>query len=290
MIHEIRANQSSFHPVKFMSGLNIVLADRTEGSSKKDTRNGLGKSTLIEIIHFCLGSKPKKGHGLALPALKEWEFTMDLSLGDERISITRAVAEPKCVTVLGLDEYRADIPTPNLMGERSFTIEEWREFLGKSLFSLDIPEASSYKPSFRSLISYFVRRDHDAFSSPFFHFPRQSTWDIQIHVAILLGLEWRHVVQWQEIKDRRKDITNIRRLLNRDALPYIHGSIGELEAERVVLLQDIENSSISLDNFRVHPQYESIQKDANELTKDLHAATNSNVISIRRLELYKKSS
>ena len=287
MIHEIRANQPSFHPVKFTPGLNVVLADRAEGSSKKDTRNGLGKSTLIEIIHFCLGAKPKTGQGLAVPALKKWEFTMDLSLGDERICITRAVAEPKYVTVSGLDKDRTDIPSLNLMGERSFTIAGWREFLGKSLFSLDNRRASSSKPSFRSLISYFVRRDHHAFGNPFSHFPKQSTWDAQIHVAFLLGLEWRHVLQWQGINDRIKEINSIRKQVKRGAVPHMHGSIGELEAERVVLSQDIENSSKSLDNFRVHPQYESIQKEANQLTKDLHAATNSNVISVRRLELYK---
>ena len=55
MIHGVYANQSSFHPVKFSTGLNVVLAERTHASSQKDTRNGLGKSTLIEIIDFCLG-------------------------------------------------------------------------------------------------------------------------------------------------------------------------------------------------------------------------------------------
>ena len=56
MIHRITANKSSFHPVEFTPGLNVVLADRTDTSTQKDTRNGLGKSTLIDIIDFCLGS------------------------------------------------------------------------------------------------------------------------------------------------------------------------------------------------------------------------------------------
>ena len=206
MIHEITANQTSFRPIRLKPGLNVILADRTEGSSRRDTRNGLGKSTLVEIIHFCLGAQIRSGRGLAIPALAEWAFTMDVSLADERITVTRALAEPNIVTVSGLGEDWSDIPQVNLMGERSFTQMQWRAFLGKALFSLPTTKAPKYNPSFRSLISYFVRRGHHAFGDPFSHFRNQRTWDVQLHVALLLGLEWNHAVQWQRIKDRDTDL------------------------------------------------------------------------------------
>jgi uncharacterized protein YydD (DUF2326 family) len=57
MIKKLSANQPSFKTVEFSAGFNVVLADRTQESTKRDSRNGLGKSTLIEIIHFCLGAK-----------------------------------------------------------------------------------------------------------------------------------------------------------------------------------------------------------------------------------------
>ena len=102
MIHSIAANQPTFRPVKLTPGLNVILADRTKGSSRKDTRNGLGKSTLIEIIHFCLGAKALSGRGLAIPALKDWAFAMEMSLGADRITVTRALKSPNTVTVSGL--------------------------------------------------------------------------------------------------------------------------------------------------------------------------------------------
>ena len=289
MIHEIRANKDSFRPIKFTPGLNVVLADRAKGSSRKDTRNGLGKTTLIEIIHFCLGAGVRRGQGLAVPALWEWTFTMEISLGDERIIITRAVATPNTVTVSGLGEGWQDIPPVNLMGERSFSIKRWVNFLGEALFSLTTPEAPKYNPSFRSLISYFVRRGHQAFGDPFFHFRNQQPWDMQLHVALLLGLEWHYAVQWQQIKDRDKDLKSLRKLVEHGAVPHIIGSIGELEAERVTLMQEIEDSSRALENFRVHPQYESIQEEANQLTEELHAVTNANVLAARRLKLYQQT-
>ena len=56
MIHAVRCDHPSFNTVSFKSGFNVVLADKTNQSSIKDSRNGLGKSLLIEIIHFCLGA------------------------------------------------------------------------------------------------------------------------------------------------------------------------------------------------------------------------------------------
>ncbi|MFM6726441.1 MAG: DUF2326 domain-containing protein, partial [Dolichospermum sp.] len=64
MIYAVRCNQPSFKTVNFRPGLNVVLADRTEESGIRDSRNGLGKSTLIEIIHFCLGGNIEKARGL----------------------------------------------------------------------------------------------------------------------------------------------------------------------------------------------------------------------------------
>ncbi|WP_197075644.1 hypothetical protein [Leptospirillum sp. Group II 'CF-1'] len=76
MIKKIFANKSSFKTVEFRPGMNIVWADRTNDSTKKDSRNGLGKTTLIEIIHFCLGAKTSKGKGLLNTNLDGWEFSL----------------------------------------------------------------------------------------------------------------------------------------------------------------------------------------------------------------------
>lgn len=56
MISRIYANDTRFKPVKFEKGLNVILADRKQDSDEKDSRNGIGKTTLINILHFCLGS------------------------------------------------------------------------------------------------------------------------------------------------------------------------------------------------------------------------------------------
>ena len=56
---------------------------------------------MIEIIHFCLGSKSSKGKGLRVEALKGWEFTLDLEIEGKAFSVTRCVDDPNSVFVEG---------------------------------------------------------------------------------------------------------------------------------------------------------------------------------------------
>ena len=92
MIHAVRCDHSSFNTVHFKQGFNIVLADKTSQSSIKDSRNGLGKSLLIQIIHFCLGAS-KTGSALfrkdVFQQIKDWTFTLELELEGKTISVSR---------------------------------------------------------------------------------------------------------------------------------------------------------------------------------------------------------
>ena len=89
MIKAVRCDQPSFKEIKFKKGFNVVLAERTEDSTDKDSRNGLGKTTLIEIIHFCLGASTRLNKGLRVKELENWTFILDLTLRGNDYTIYR---------------------------------------------------------------------------------------------------------------------------------------------------------------------------------------------------------
>jgi len=60
MIRTISSSLPSFKTITFGAGLNIVLADVAETSTDRHTRNSAGKTSLVEIIHFVLGSDAAK--------------------------------------------------------------------------------------------------------------------------------------------------------------------------------------------------------------------------------------
>ena len=291
MIHGVYANKKSFHPVEFTTGLNVIVAERAEASSVKDTRNGLGKSTLIEIIDFCLGSRTIKGSGLCVEPLSEWAFTIDLTMSGNRIKATRAVESPNIVVIDGLTAGWIEQPdTDTNTGKRVLSVERWRVVLGWAFF--DLPRTSDtrkYAPSFRSLISYFVRRGLDSYSEPFRHFRQQKTWDIQLHVAFLLGLSWEYAAQSQELRDKESAVKAISQALQTGAIEGYLGSVGELEAERVQLEAQVKQEREAIATFRVYPQYESVQNEADSITRSVHELANQNVGDRRRLALYRDS-
>jgi len=291
MIRTIRCDKESFKTVDFRPGFNVVLADRTNEATRGDSRNGLGKTTLIEIIHFCLGSKPEKKQTLMQPEVSGWTFSMELDLGGQRITVHRNTGNPKRVQIEGDWSGwpimpRVDAETTNAY----MPIAAWNDVLGWLMFGLRIDETSEkYSPTFRSLISYFVRYGRDAFSNPFEHFRKQNEWDKQVNNAFLLGLAWENAQQWQQIKDREKILIQLKQAAASGLMPSLMGTIGELEAVKIRLEQQITQGKEQLDSFRVHPQYHDIEVQSNVLTRRIHDLANDNVTDRQLVEFYNAS-
>jgi len=168
-----------------------------------------------------------------------------------------------------------------------FKLERWKTLLGWALFGVSrTNDALKYKPTYRSLISYFIRRGADAYVEPFRHSRQQQPWDIQLHTGYLLGLNWENASKWQELKDQGKGIKAIGEAIKIGAMEGAWGAVGELEAERVQLETQVGTESDALSNFKVHPQYEAVQDEADRTTAEIHRLTNENVSDRRRLARY----
>ena len=291
MIHSLTANQASFHAVHFSKGLNLIVAERSEIATLKDTRNGLGKSTLIEIIDFCLGGKADRGKGLIIEPLKEWAFTLEITLAGSHIRATRAISDPGRIFLEGSTAEWPELPEKDGdTGKRFLKADSWKQLLGWALF--DIPAAMNtapYRASYRSLISYFIRRGADAYLEPFRHFRQQKPWDIQLHIAYLLGMGWEYAAQWQKLKDQEEGIRALEKAIKSGALEGALGSVGELETRCIQLEQQAADTRKALESFRVHPQYEAVQREADRLTTEIHTLLNANIADKRRLNRYEEA-
>lgn len=294
MIHAVRCNHASFKAVEFRPGFNVVLADRTEESGSKDSRNGLGKSTLIEIIHFCLGATVPTARGLGSQNLQGWAFSLDLTLTNKVITVTRSInkQESHQVAIEG-DTTSWLIQPKEKEGKKILSVTKWKALLGNLLFDLPIEnEEQKFKPTFRGLISYFIRRGRDAFSTPFEHHRKQLEWDKQVNNAFLLGLAWEDARDLQLLKDQKKLLDNIKKLKKDTETGVaigILGSLGELDALKVQVESQLRERKEALSNFRVAPQYHELEANANRLTAEIHEATNNNVAEKKLLEFYQSS-
>ena len=157
MIHELYANKSSFKKIQFNKGINIILAEGDDNT--ENSRNGLGKTTLVHIIHFCLGGTPNKKY-LPEDTFNDWEFTISIDISNEKIYAKRSFNEKSIIIVEGNFSKFPLKPTYSEEKEIYFyTLNEWKEVLGTSLLGLKNEKEFRFKPTFRKVISYFIRRD-----------------------------------------------------------------------------------------------------------------------------------
>lgn len=290
MIQSIRANRKGFHAIAFEPGLNLILADRSTTAGDRDTTNALGKSTLIEIIDFCLGSNTAPNKGLRIEALQGWAFTLNLTLRENEVAVTRATDTPGFFAIEGSTNGWPIQPTLNKDGVLGLDAKKWRSLLGWALFGLrELNAGTGYQPSTRSLLSYFLRSQTAAYNTPFKYFDHQKTWDIQVHNAFLLGLDWKKAAIWQQLKDQVNALDALNRAIKTGAVDGELASLGELEAERLRLSMQLERDRAALATFQVLPQYREIEAQANTLTGELHSLVNANISDQRRLERYRAS-
>jgi uncharacterized protein YydD (DUF2326 family) len=290
MIIAVRANKPSFREVKFTRGFNVILAERTKESSDKESRNGLGKTTLIEIIHFCLGADAVEGEGLIVDQLRDWVFTIDITLRNKKFSISRSINDNDLVKV---DGDFSDWPIkPSYSEEGKFyfvKIVEWKKILGFLMFDMPLDLSEKYHPTFRSLISYFIRRGPSAFHDPFKNYSQQRTYDVQVNNSFLLGLNWEYASQIQILKDKEKVLQDLKFAASQGLLTDFMDSKGELESIKFSLEERTKELEKQLTSFKVHPQYYHISSEANKITKQIQLIFNDINISQRILQNYNDS-
>ena len=150
-------------------------------------------------------------------------------------------------------------------------------------------EREGFGPTFRSLISYFIRRGYDAFSKPFEYYRKQKEWEKQVNCAYLLGLAWEDAQAWQQLKEQEEALTALKKAVTSGVVEGMVGKVGELEAKKVGLEEAARKQGEELRSFQVHPQYREIEQQASALTGEIHELSNQNVADRRLLTYYQSS-
>ena len=149
MIRRIRSDRPGFRTVEFGPGFNVVLAERSGEAGQQDSRNGVGKSTLVEIIAFCLGARLAELRTLKSPAIRGWTFYLDLDVAGRQVSAGRNTESPQRIIFAGDASGWPIQPAIRQEGE-TYTIAQWTSLLGTQLFGLDPNSGESHPPTFRS--------------------------------------------------------------------------------------------------------------------------------------------
>lgn len=288
MLRAIRSDKPGFKSAVFKSGLNLVVSDTTLSSTKKDTRNSTGKSSLIDILHFCLGANVDANSTLSKKELQDYSFSIDLDILGEQYTISRSISDPSKIQISG-NVAKLGFANSKDKDQVSTSVPDFRTLMGKMMFGLPKKE-TAYTPTFRALISYFVRRlSRGGSHNPFENFVKQPTWDMQVNNAYLLGLNWEDAERFQKLKDKEKRLENLKEIIREKIIPEMSEDIGKLESEKVRLDESVSELKNRITNFKVHENYKEIELEANTLTEKIHRITDLNFELRRSISLYLNS-
>ena len=244
---ELRANKESFQTVRFNpKGLTLVVGKKSnpDDRDRQHSTNGVGKSLLLYLINFCLGS----GNNDQLKEhLSDWEFTLAFELNGTNHTVTRTTEDQNVV----------------FFDEESTTTAEFRSFLGKEIFGL--AEDHIKYLTFRSLIGLFLRQGKPAYISYAKTWDRESLYSQQLRTTFLLGLNEQLVDKKRVLKEEKDRIKSIRSQFKKDSLlrEYFQG-----ERDAGLELKDLEEEVAKLEKeaseFRVAENYEDVSSKADE--------------------------
>lgn len=291
MIKRVWSDLSTFRSVNFSGGMNIVLADTNADSEETESTNGLGKTTLLRIIHFCLGSDFRREKTLSHPDLSGVTFYLEFCIDGTDFQISRNTASPKLVTV-SRDFVRDMLIDWEPRGNHALlSVEDWRAALSARLVpETRLPdEPMKFVPSFRELSYYYIRLGKEAYSDPQTAFRSQPGLSRRVSSAFLLGLNWPQQLELYSLQEAKKSVTAAIKALADVEAADNQISIGDLEADRVVLEETLAAREKEINNFNLRDDYHELEAELQRVDTEIHGLVNENHADGRLLAYYKES-
>lgn len=149
-IKKLYTEPATFEAVEFFDGLNFILGEKDESSSKN---NGVGKSLCVEFINFAL--LKQKAHSRVSKIPKEVfshdvTICLDVTIGQSLYTIKRTLAEAECPTILS-----------NGAVIKFSKLSDAINYLTEKLFG----DAELDRPNFREILGPLIRDEKSEFKS-----------------------------------------------------------------------------------------------------------------------------
>lgn len=268
----LTSNKKSFKPVQFKNefGLNFIVATQKnpELSDKGNTTNGVGKSLIIAIIHFCLASNKKESFKSDLSG---WSFTLTFRVGNEIFK----------------SERKTDSQDKIFLNGQEISLIKFKNKFGALLF--DIPSETS-ELTFRSLLPFFIRPRKASYVD--YENPNavKKEFQIQITNALLLGLDVLLVQEKFKLRKEKERIKNLVKELNQDDLLkdfFNQKKDATLEGQQVK--EDILKLENDLKEFKVADDYYEINKDADRIKLEIERIKNKITLTENQIKNIEES-
>lgn len=259
---KVSANQPSFKTVNFKkNSLNFIVAKQKdiESQSVGKTYNGVGKSLLVSIIHFCLGSRTQNYKSFC-QKLPEWEFSLEFIIDGLPYTATRSTGNPNRIH---LNNVELTLPKFNSQMEE---------------LCFQIPNGTS-NLSFRTLLPFFVRPNKESYVNFDEASKSFSQYQKMLSNAFLLGLDVflaHNKYYFKKEQDRIKKLES--NFKDDELLREFFSGQKDVALTLDDLDEQIERLEKDLKNFKVADDYYQVQLEADKVERKLFKVNNKVIL------------
>jgi uncharacterized protein YydD (DUF2326 family) len=289
MIKEIWSDRASFKRLRLRHGLNIILATRSESRNQtsedtsRRTRNGAGKSSLVDLIRFLLGGEIGRGSSvLDAAALKDDNFFLKFDLLEKEITAARSPASKSKVELVGDFEHWPIRPDINRKtGLVTMSARNWSDLLGQTLLGLPAESTIESKSnlSANACLAYFVRRSRDgAFNHWALTHRSQSIIRQAAPLFFLFGLDPDVALKFARIEETKKAAAELKRAVDKGLLTKAVGSRTHLRNELIKARRRADRIRQRLEGSDVLEFYGEYEEEAARIDANMNDLADANYI------------
>jgi uncharacterized protein YydD (DUF2326 family) len=245
--------------VFFKPGLNLIVGKKKNplDTNMRNTYNGVGKSLIIYLIHFCLGSNSIKVFENKIP---EWEFMLEFEIDGISYTTTRNTSKQKDVFLNG----------------KKYSVSGFRSEMLKKLFKV---QEKLNSRTFNTLFPRFIRRDRECYAKYDMFIKKEQDYSKLLNNAFLLGIDVELINEKKRLRDSQKSSGDLMKSLEKDPVIKEHfDNQKDSEIEILDLDEEIIHFESEIQNFKVAANYHEIEVEANEVSYDLKKLENNRFI------------
>ena len=275
-----------FQLVEFKNGINFIFGKKDTAKDTKDSLNSIGKTTLLDLIDFCLLSDfSKKNTRLykEIKRLTNHKIVLEFEIQSIHYLIKRTVDKPRDI------EFGLFSETPKVI-----QIDDLKEKLFGLIF--DNPDYRGKLDSswYRKLMLFFLKihkRQRGQFLDPIKYLSSEIGKEIELNQYhfFLLGIDntllCRNYDAQQGVSERNTAIREVKRLVEN----HYQIDIKNVDSEINRLERRIKKIKKIIESFQLAEQYDDVEAQANLLTRQIKELSAQNFWDNKKIETYQES-
>lgn len=275
------------HPytIVFKEGFNFIFGKKDNEGDSKDSLNGLGKSTVCDLIDFCLLADFNSKNSRLFAEkqrLEKYAIVLEFQIQDKEYIIKRSVVNS--LITLGL-----------IGDEKEFDIKKAKQYFFKLIFDNPNYKGILNESWYRALLSFFMKIHKkknlkDEFSDPInFLTANNAVYELLPYHFFLLGFDnsvlWENLSIQKDVKDRQKAINQVKKLVEEN----YQLNIKQVDNQLSKLRNEAKKIKTAVDAFKLAEQHKDVESRLNELTGEIKLLSERNFWFDKKVKSYKES-